>query len=301
MISNLLSFLELFGDEQRCIDYLKKMRWNDQPVCPFCKCQKIYEFSDRKTFKCSECLKRFSVKVGTIFQSSQIPLKKWFLAIYFVANNKKGIASTQLSEDIGVTQKTAWFMLQRIRHSCFEQSADFLNGIIEVDETFIGGKEKNKPPHRRTKGTQGRSTKTKSAVVGLLQRGGNLRLHHAVDVKGKTVRTIVAANVMPGSAIMTDEFHGYKALKDDYHHQSINHSKGEYGRGEVTTNAVEGAFSLLKRGIIGIYHKISEKHLIRYLDEFAFRYNARNFAPDQRFALLINRCGVTMQYNQLIA
>jgi len=298
----LFDVVKIFSNEDICREHLKKMRWDDNPFCPHCGATRIYHFSDGKRYKCAECRKKFTVTVGTIFEDSKIPLQKWFMAIWLVTSHKKGISSIQLGKDLGVTQKTAWFMLHRLRHATQTKSFNQpLKNTVEIDETYIGGKERNKHISKRVKGTQGRSTKTKAVVIGMLERNGHLKIIKIPDNKGRTVRDMVLSNVVIGSKVCTDEFRTYNFLKNVYKHYSVNHSKGEYVIGDVHTNAIEGFWSYVKRGIIGVYHVVTDKHLQRYLNEYSFKFNTRNDSEESRFNLLLRNCNGRLKYNALIS
>jgi transposase-like protein len=299
--NNILELMQVFSSEDVCREHLKKLRWADGEYCPYCGCKKIYEFKDGKTYKCADCRKRFSIKVGTIFEDSKIPLQKWFIAIYLITSHKKGISSVQLSKDIGVTQKTAWFMLHRLRHASKTKAFNRpLKNVVEADETYIGGKEKYKHNNKKVKGTQGRNTKTKTPVIGVVERQGHVKACKVDNVRGQTVKSYIIDNVVIGSKLMTDEYRAYRGMEYLFEHRYISHSKGQYVNKCVHTNTIENFWSLLKRGIVGIYHFVSVKHLDRYLDEFTFRYNSKKETEEDRFNFLLSNCNGRLKYCQLI-
>lgn len=305
---SLYSLFEAFPDEQTCVDHLRSIRWRDGEFCPYCVAdgkepgQKIYHFSDRKTHKCGECGQRFSIKVGTIFEDTKLPLRKWFAAIWMITNHPKGIASVTLAKDLKVTQKTAWFMMHRLRHAARTPSFNApLKGTVESDTTFVGGKEKNKHAKDRKGGAQGGAGK--AVVLGIIERDGELRAEHVPDHKAKTLQGKVRENVEKGSAVCTDEDLSFVGLSKDYTHLAVNHSAGEYVRlgGFVHTNTIEGAWSLLKRQIYGIHHWVSDKHLNRYVAEMTWRYNRRDMKPAPRMNDIFACVEGRLTYKALIA
>ncbi len=300
--SNLIELVTYFKSEEVCIKYLEKIRWDKDLSCPYNTCtnSKIFKYKNGKTYKCSCCQKQFSVRVGTIFEGSKIGLQKWFAAIYLVTSHKKGISSMQLGKDIGVTQKTAWFMLHRIRKALgLQQSGDKFDGICEADETYIGGLEKNKHWNRKTKGTQGRSVKTKIIVAGVLERGGELRAKKLEATNVKTLGKFVEDNIKEGCRINTDEWLGYKKLHKKFDHKVVNHKSGQYVEGDVHTNTIEGFWAMLKRGIRGVYNVMSPKHIQNYIDEFVFRYNTRNMNEHERFVTMLGKMNVRVKFCEL--
>jgi transposase-like protein len=271
---DLCTLIEQFGSENKCREYLEALRWPDEIMCPRCKSRKISQITKRNQFDCDECRYQFSVTAGTIFNDSHLPLWKWFLCVYLLCESKEGMSANQIKRILGISYKTAWYLCHRIRAAMKEVNPAPLGGVVEVDETWVGGKRQHIP--------EGVSTHyRKEIVIGIKQRGGELRFFHAEDVKSGTLAKYIKENVSQDvDVIMTDDFGGYpKALMEagihGSKHETINHSKGIYVDGDITTNGIESAFSLLKRGIIGSWHRISAKHLSAYLDEMTFRFNNR--------------------------
>ncbi len=297
--STVIDLLKTFPNEQTCIDHLESLRWNNnQIISPFDPDSKVYKCANNR-YRCKNTGKYFNVKTATLFDNSKVELQKWFLAIWLVTSHKKGISSIQLSKDIGVTQKTAWFMLQRIRNCFGFDNDNNLTNEVEVDETYVGGKNKNKHNLNKVEGTQGRSTKDKAPVFGMIERGGKLNAKCVEDVSVRTLTNEIVKFVN-AATVYSDEWLGYNALKRIYDHQFIKHGAGQYVNGRVHTNTIEGFWSLLKRGIIGIYHFTSVKHLQKYVDEFVFRYNTRNNNETQRFNLMLSNTQYRLTYRNLI-
>lgn len=266
---NLAQMIERFGNEDKCYEYLESVRWPDGVQCPRCESMRVSPIKDRRQYVCDDCVYHFSVRVGTIFHDSKLPLWKWFLAAYMISHAKKGISANHLKTVIGVSYKTAWFLSHRIRAAMKMNAGDtLLRGIVEVDETYVGGKVSGK----------GRAYKgNKAIVVGALQRGGKVRLGVIADRSRKSLHAFIAKNVDDETEkIFTDDWEAYKGIADeDTLHMTVNHSDEEYVRGEVHTNSIENIWALLKRAIMGSYHHLSHKHLPAYLEEIAFKFNNR--------------------------
>lgn len=296
---SILELIKAFPNEQTCIDHLEALRWNNNVVSPFDETSKVYNCKGNK-YKCKNTGKYFNVKTATLFDNTKVELQKWFLAIWLVTSHKKGISSIQLSKDIDVTQKTAWFMLQRIRKCFGIENENELDNTVEADETYVGGKNKNRHNDKKVKNSQGRSSKDKTPVVGMIERNGKLNARKVENVKSETLTREIIRNVKESATLYTDEWLGYKGVSRIYDHAIVKHNQGQYVNGRVHTNTIEGFWSLLKRGIIGIYHFTSKKHLQMYVDEFVFRYNTRNFTEANRFNTLLLNLTNRITYKELI-
>lgn len=287
--NSLYSVAMYFKTESKCQQAIVESRWGDDVVCPYCGKHHCNKRADGR-WCCSQCNKNFSEKVGTIFENTKIGLRKWFMAMYLISTHKKGISSHQLARDIEVTQKTAWFILQKIRTLFSQDDSTALVGDVECDEAYIGGREQNKHEWKKTKGTQGRSTKTKTPVFGMVQRGGKVVVVKCEKTDGATLLPIIEHFIAEGSTIHTDELNSYNGIKaDKYTHKVVNHGRKEYVKGGDFTNTIEGFWATLKRMIEGVYHSITSKYLQRYIDEAVYRYNTRKTSGSECFKQMFTK------------
>ncbi|RYY06386.1 MAG: IS1595 family transposase [Sphingobacteriaceae bacterium] len=301
---NLIQLLDFFKEEKTCTEYLAKSRWADNvPCCPHCG--NVGAYITNRGYKCKakECGKKFTVITGTIFENTKISLRYWFGAIYLATNHKKGISSLQLSRDLNVTQKTAWFILHRVREMLTDNAPEMLTGTVEVDETYVGGKKANKHQKVRKVLKEGRGMINKTPVIAMLQRDGKIVTAVTPVANGEVLKPFIYKHVAPGSTVFTDGFGAYNGLNKTYIHEIVRHDANEYVRvGGIHTNSIEGFWSQLKRGIIGIYHNVSPKHLHRYAHEFGYRYNTRKVLDVDRFEDAIkNADAKRLTYKRLIA
>src|SRR5450432_109576 len=300
---NLKDLLTKFQDEQACRDFLVQHRWNGVPVCPYCGSNKSYKIENGKRFKCAnkECHKKYSVTVGTVAEDSNIALSTWFGAIYLVSSHKKGISSIQLGKDLGIAQKTAWFMLHRIRESMKGGNSPLTAKEVEADETFVGGKNLNRHIDKRHYDENGKEIDLKFMVMGMIEPGGEVRTKSVSGPTKKNATEFLEMNLLKTTNLVTDASPIYSKIGRKYNHVVINHSAGIYKFEGHTTNHMENYWSVLKRGIYGIYHQVSHKHLQRYCDEFAFRFNSRKMKDNDRFELSLSRLTGRLTYADLVA
>ena len=310
---SLIAMTMYFNNEDTCKQAIIETRWSDgDVVCPYCGQHHCATRKDGK-FRCNKCKRNFSCKVGTIFEDSNLSLVKWFIAMYLISSHKKGVSSCQLARDIKVTQSTAWYMLQKLRLLYPQSDSEAFGGTVECDEVYIGGKEKWKHKSMRTPHTQGRSTKTKTPVFGMMERSTivnakgrveNISYVHAFVVGNTnraTLQPIIQQFVEEGSRVITDELNPYNGLAAlGYTHAIVNHGSEEYANGDIFTNSIEGFWSHFRRMITGCYHDVSDEHLQSYIDEAVYRWNTRKMSESERFAHMFDKSiGLVRKWSEI--
>ena len=314
--NSIISLTAYFNSDDKCKQAITEARWgvgNEQDVaCPYCG-KHHCKMSKNGRYHCTECNKNFSCLVGTIFENTKLPLIKWFVAMYLISSHKKGVSSHQLARDIEVTQSTAWYMLQKIRLLYPQTDADVFEGTVECDEVYIGGKEKWKHKSMRTPNTQGRSTKTKTPVFGMMERSTienadgeveNITYVHAIVVENTnraTLQPIIQQFVVEGSRVITDDLNAYNGLATlGYTHAVVAHGAEEYVNGDIFTNSIEGFWSHFRRMIVGCYHDVSDEHLQSYIDEAVYRWNTRKMSESERFAHMFDKSiGLVKKWSEI--
>lgn len=308
---NIHEFNDYFKDEKTCYEFFEKIRWeNGKPVCPHCGSTKYYnvkargKFQDIPSYRCGnrECDLPFTVRTKSVFEGSKVELRKWFQAAYELSICKKGISSVELGQRIGTSQKTAWFINHRLRAMLKETEPTLLRDVVAVDETLIGGKEPNKHADKRLQGTRGRSAVGKNMVVGVRSYTGEVRGKVVPDADGATIKPFIEKNVEKGAMVVTDEWGAYRSIEEAYFRITVNHSEGQYVNGAFSTNGVENFWSIFKRGITGTFHSLSVQHLQSYVDEFADRYNKKDWGTNARFKTLVGRAPLKrITYKELLS
>lgn len=289
----LTDFTDHFRDEKTCVEHYTASRFRNGEYCPYCQHDKIYKYTDSRRYRCAGCRRDFTIRTGTLFGDSPLPLRKWYIAVYLMTSSGKGVSSVQLAKQIGVTQKTAWFMAHRIR-AANRQSMAKLMGTIEADETFVGGKAKNMHAKIRRVKITGTSGTNKMVVFGMKTREGQVRAQVVQRVDAMTLHPVIRANVAAGSTLYSDEHRAYAGLKE-YRRGIVRHGVGEYVVGDCTTNGIESFWAVFKRGYHGVYHWMSRKHLQRYVNEFVCRFNLKGRQLADIFADAVQRIASTPQ------
>ena len=301
---SLIQIADYFKTEEICKKVIAQERWgNGKAVCPYCGCTHTY-MTEEGRYICKDCHSHFSVLVGTIFENTKINLRKWFMAMYLISSHKKGISSCQLARDIKVTQKTAWFILHKVRGLYGQSDATALKGEVEMDEMYLGGRETNKHQSKKTEGTQGRSTKTKTPIFGMLDREkGTVVAMKVENTQGTTLLPIVEQFVEEGATTYTDEANIYSSLtKKGYEHLFVNHSKREFVRAkDIHTNGIEGFWAHFKRVVFSTYHMVSKDYLSRYIDEQVYRWNTRGEEASYRFHDMFCKAVKSFTYSDVLS
>lgn len=322
--------LQKLPNDNACREHLEQIHWNGTPICAFCFSDKSYKLTTKGVFsglyKCGNCKMRYNVATSTMFEGSHIGYQKWFIAMYIMQSHKKGISSYQLARDLGISQKASWFMLHRIRNAMKERGGEKLEGRIELDETFVGGKNKNRHSDKKVEKSQGRSFKDKVPVLGILREAEKETIYRphkknplltvkeiiyktqafvrcvvVRDTKAQTLQPFVYCNVKEGSTIISDEWYAYRGLERHYDHKVVDHKAKNYVTSEGdTSNALEGFWTWFKKTWSATYHKMSRKHLQAYANEIAFRYNFHRMKEVDRFSMLLGMTGCRLSYKMLV-
>lgn len=310
---SLIQLFDYFKDEKTCFDFLESQIWEHGPACPHCGSLHVWVRKSRsknpakvgvREYKCAEkgCNVNFTSTVGTIFEGTKLPLRTWYAAIWLCTTSSKGISSVNLAKQLSITQKSAWFVLSRIREMFTATAPSMLSGVIEIDESFVGGKTKNMSKKKRKDIKENKTLNdNKTVVIGMVERGGNIICKPIQSRRNEHILPEIAKHIHIGSTVYTDEWRAYESLKQNHHHDYIEHRMDQFVKGDVHTQTIEGFWSILKRGIIGVYHQTSTKHLHRYCNEFAYRYNRKESETVLKFAdaiASVNKARIT--YKELI-